>query len=533
MREDTKEIIVRATAITRRILHYGLIPLIIYLGFTRTNPRPAFIKPTFTMATRNPSKITLPAVGAEHIQVPLQPHHHKQLYRRVDWRILPMLNLGFLLCIVNRTNMGNAKLFDLEHDLGLSQSQYSWALSIFFVTFIAFEIPANMIIKLVRPARWLGFLALTWGVLSMTMAACADLASLLSVRVLLGIMQAGYLPGMIYYLTLWYNREQLCTRLAICYSGAAWANAFGGIIAYGISHLDGIGGLAAWQWLFLLEGLPTVVLGILLVAWYPDSPAHATWLTDIEQSHVYHQLKLDNDHVPNFDSNGLPAGLDSEKCVDWHQVRQAFTDPLVYLHCLVELGITVPVYGMVFLLSTIIKGFGFDNLVSQALVAPSSILSAVLSIVNAYHSNRTQERGWHVAIPTLLAGLGFLLIGVIQNKVAQYLMVVLLTPGTFLGLTINVAWMMNNLVGKTKKALSSALLLSIGNLGGVIAGQMYRNSEAPQYLESHLGNGAALLVVFAVALILKLVLVRCNRALSAMAVVSEKRAHEKPFSYIT
>ncbi|KAJ1980473.1 hypothetical protein H4R34_002434 [Dimargaris verticillata] len=439
---------------------------------------------------------------------------HRRLYRKVDWRILPLLSLCYLMSIINRSSLGNAKLMGLEAGLNLTQDGYSWALSVFFfepslrskLGYILFEVPSNLVMKAVQPAPWLAVLVIGWGILSTAMAANTGLESVLSIRVLIGVFQAGFLPGLLYYLTLWYDREQLITRLAICYSAAPWASAFNGILAYGINHMDGVKGLAAWRWLFLLEGIPTIILGLLLWLLYANGPATVTWLTPRERGYIQAQLAMD--HV---ESNINETNCSNASAVEWNQVIDAFTDPFVYLHSLAEFGLVMPTYCLIFLSSTVIKGLGFTNLTAQLLVVPPNVLAAIAGIANAYHSHHTHEHGLHLAIPALLGCVGFALAGIVQNHTVQYIMIIVMTPGTIVGLTINVSWMVKNIKGKTKQAVTSAMILSFGNLGGVVAGQMYRDSEAPRYLASHLANAAVLLMAALIALGLKAVLVRKNQ----------------------
>lgn len=168
-----------------------------------------------------------------------------------------MLALLYLLSFLDRGNIGNAKIEGLQEDLGLTNDQYNWCLTCFFFTYAAFEVPSNLILKRLRPSVWLPAIMVAWGVVMTLMGVVQNYAGLMSARIFLGVTEAGLFPGVAYYLTNWYKREEIQLRQAMFFSAASVAGAFSGLLAFGIGKMDGVGGYEGWRWIFILEGKPS------------------------------------------------------------------------------------------------------------------------------------------------------------------------------------------------------------------------------------------------------------------------------------
>ncbi|KAJ1969630.1 hypothetical protein IWQ62_000498 [Dispira parvispora] len=439
----------------------------------------------------------------------LDKQHAKRVLRKIDWHLMPLLNVLYILCFLDRSNIGNAKLMHFMEDLGLTQSTYSWSLSIFYIGYILFDIPSNLILKRWRPARWLGIIIICWGILCTCMAANSNKGSLLSLRFLLGAVEAGFFPGVVYFLTLWYDRSELGTRISIFYSASSIAGAFGGLLAYGIDHMDGAGNLASWRWLFILEGLPSIIVGVIVYIFLADRPATARWLTPEERIHATQRLEQHS------------VAEESTQQINRKEIREIFTDYRAYLHSLAHLGIVVPTYSMSLLLPTVIHNLGYGTLTTQLLTIPPFAASFFFCIAIALHSDRFQVRSYHVIFSAIVAILGFILISFLENTVAKYLMLLLVVAGVNGSPSVHLAWAANNTLGKTKSAVINALVLTVGNAGGIISGQMYRNSEAPKYVPSHMGNVACTAVIVVVVVILRLLYARENRKIDRFLQAAE------------
>ena len=181
----------------------------------------------------------------------------RKLLRKLDLKLLPALTFLYLLSFLDRSNVGNARVEGLTKDLNMTGDQYLTGLTLYFVGYVLFEVPCNVVLKMWTPRMWLPTLTLVWGIVSTLMGVTQNYAGFLAVRFFLGVSESGLFPGIVYYLSMWYKREERHYRVALFFSAAALAGAFGGILAWGIAHMRGVGGYSGWRWIFILVCLPT------------------------------------------------------------------------------------------------------------------------------------------------------------------------------------------------------------------------------------------------------------------------------------
>lgn len=212
--------------------------------------------------------------------------------RKMDLRLIPMLAVLYLLSFLDRSNIGNAKIQGMNADLGLTGPQYSLCATVFFFTYSAFEIPSNLLLKRFRPSIWLPSIMIAWGTVMTLMGLVQDYHGLLIARVFLGVAEAGLYPGVAYYLTMWYVTSELAFRQGLFFSAASMAGAFSGLLAYAIAKMDGVGGYAGWRWIFILEGLLTVVVAVAAFFLLYDFPDTASFLSVEEKAWVVQRLKF-------------------------------------------------------------------------------------------------------------------------------------------------------------------------------------------------------------------------------------------------
>lgn len=225
---------------------------------------------------------------------------HQQLLRRIDWRLLPLCAFIYLLNYLDRSNIGNAKVLNaetgdsLEQQTGLTDTWYSLALTLFSVAYSLFDVPSNWILKrYARPSFWLGTLMLCWGVLTIGFAKVDNVPTVVVLRALIGVFEAGFFPGMVYLITFWYRQEERSIRIAFILATATLAGAFGGCIAYGVAFINGKGGLEGFRWLFIIEGGATVLVAPFVIFALPNYPSLAKWLTPSEQRFAIERLEQD------------------------------------------------------------------------------------------------------------------------------------------------------------------------------------------------------------------------------------------------
>lgn len=396
----------------------------------------------------------------------------QRLYRKIDLRLLPILGAMYLLSFMDRGNIGNAKIQGLVEQLDLTGNRYNIALTMFFIPYCICETPANIFLKKLRPSRWLPGITVVWGIVMTMMGLVKNYPQLVAVRACLGIVEAGLFPGVVYYLTLWYPRHMCAYRIAIFYSAVTIAGAFTGLLAYGIAFMSGTAGLLGWSWIFILEGIATVLVGVVAAFVLPDFPSTARFLQEDEKAYVLWRKKYDNSTV----------GEDEH--FKWAYAVEALTDWQLYLHILVFMSIVAPLYGISLFLPSIINGFGYTPEVTQLLTVPPYVFATILIIVFAMQSDRLQIRS-----PFILAGQLVSLIGFAINlsggpRGVRYFGTFLCCAG-YAAFPVLVAWLGNNVAGHYKRGVSMATHIGIGNFGGAIASNIFRTQDAPRYAVGH------------------------------------------------
>ncbi|KAF9965477.1 hypothetical protein BGZ70_004784 [Mortierella alpina] len=460
-----------------------------------------------TIAKEDPEKGPTPpyydtALEAETSSlIDVDPVAIKKLKAKIDRRLVPLVSMLYLCAFLDRVNIGNAKVGGLEADLQLTPSEYNWSLSIFFIGYVIFEVPSNMCLKVIGPRFWLSLVMVSWGGIMMCMAAVQSATGLLIARFFLGVAESGLFPGVVYLFSLWYTRDEQAIRNGFFFSTATLAGAFGGALAYGIQQMDGIHGLHGWQWIFLLEGLPTVLLTSVVLWLLPDFPHNAKFLTQEERDLTVMRLKID-------------AGPANQTGFSWREFRMVFKDYKTYLHMMMYILSTIPLYSLAFFLPSIVLGFNLEPLETQLLTVPAYLIACVCTLLCAFSSDYHKERGLHFAIPTGTACLGYILLiwSRESSTAVRYVCLTITTIGNFSAVPPMVSWFTSNIGGHTKRGVATGAIIAFGNIGGAIGGQVYREADAANgYVRGH--ALCAGLLGFSVCLILttKFLLTRENR----------------------
>ncbi|ESK89448.1 mfs nicotinic acid transporter tna1 [Moniliophthora roreri MCA 2997] len=415
-------------------------------------------------------------IGGESL-LPAPPtfteEEERKLWRKIDRRLMPMLCLMYLMSFLDRGNIGNARLQGLVTQLDLKGNEYNIALTMYFIPYCIFECPANLVLKKFRPRIWLPGITVLWGIIMTLMGLVKNYPQLVGTRVCLGVAEAGLFPGVVYYLTLWYPRHKLQFRIGLFFGAASMAGAFSGLLAYGISFMSGTQGLLGWSWIFILEGIATVVVGIVAFIVLVDFPATASFLTPEERAFVVWKKKYDNSTV------GEEEKFSSKYIV------QALTDWQVWAHILVYISLVGPLYGITLFLPTIISNFGYRPAISQLLSVPPYVVATIILYVFAHFSDKLKMRS-----PFIYASLLFSLIGFTINisNVApgvKYFGTFLCVTGSYAGFPGVVAWLGNNLSGQYKRGVGMAIHIGIGNFSGAIASNVYRDIDKPRFIVGH------------------------------------------------
>ncbi|KAH7305202.1 major facilitator superfamily domain-containing protein [Stachybotrys elegans] len=412
----------------------------------------------------------------------------KKVLRKMDVRLIPMLALLYLLSFLDRGNIGNAKIEGLQEDLNMTGDEYNWCLTVFFFTYAAFEVPSNLLLKKLRPSIWLPTIMVAWGLVMTLMGIVQNYHGLLISRIFLGVTEAGLFPGVAYYLTMWYCRHEIQFRQAMFFSAASIAGAFSGLLAFGIAKMDGVGGLEGWRWIFILEGIVTVLVAVWAFYALYDFPETASFLTEEERAFVVFRLKYQNETRGQQQQGQVKVAEAGE--FRWEYVWSAFKDWQIWVNIFVYWGIVCPLYGISLFLPTIIRNLGYTSSRTQLLTIPIYITAAILAVIVAWVSDRVGKRSAFV-IPLLCVMIvGFSMqvkTGCIStdNPRVVYAGVFIATCAIYPAFPGVITWLANNLSGSYKRSVGMAIQIGVGNLGGAMASNFYRQRDSPRYILGH------------------------------------------------
>lgn len=398
----------------------------------------------------------------------------KALVRRLDLKLLPPLTLLYLLSFLDRSNIGNAKLDGLTTDLHITGNQYLLTLTMYFVGYVLFEIPCNIILKRTTPKIWLPTLMLVWGIVATLMGVTQSFAGIVVARTFLGITESGLFPGVVFYLSMWYKRTETHYRVALFFSAASLAGAFGGILAYGIGFMKGVGGYNGWRWIFIIEGLLTVVISLLSYLFIHNYPSTAPFLTEPERAFIHARLKHSSD-----------ATLTEP--FSWSGVREALSDYKCWLYGLGFHTMSLPLYTLSLFLPTIIKTLGYSAANAQLLTVPPYAVATILTVIVAVLSEKTKKRAPFILASTSLAIIGYILLLATpaSRPGVSYTGTIFAAAGIYPSTAIVLSWPAANVSGQTKRATATAMTITIGNLGVVLGTQLYRPNTSPRWFLGH------------------------------------------------
>ncbi|RKU41707.1 hypothetical protein DL546_002904 [Coniochaeta pulveracea] len=353
----------------------------------------------------------------------------KRLVRKLDLYLIPLVMSLYLFSFLDRVNIGNARLYHLEEDLHLTGNQFQVAVSILFVTYLTFEVPSNLVLKKFTPRRWIAFITVSWGVIATCMGLTHSYGSLVACRVLLGVVEAGLFPGLNVYLTMFYTRHELALRVGYLFVSAAIAGALGGLLAYGIGHMDGVADMSGWRWIFIIEGIPTFFLGIATWFLLPNDAETAYFLSEEEKK--MQVIRLARDY-------GVTTSAQQFSKVD---MMKAFKDWKVWAFAIAQFGIDTMLYGYSTFLPTIIKGLGkWTTAEVQLLTIPCYFLGAATYMTVAYLSDRSQKRGLFIVIFGCVSIVGYGILISDSSAGVHYFGCFLVALGLYVAVGMPLAW---------------------------------------------------------------------------------------------
>ncbi|TVY17643.1 MFS transporter prlL [Lachnellula arida] len=424
----------------------------------------------------------------------------KALIWKQDLRIVPLSAGIYLLCYLDRSNIGNAKTLnanthdDLLEDTHMTNFQYIIALMVFLVAYTIFEVPSNYFLKKLSPSKWIAFIMFSWGAVTMGLGGTKSFASVTGVRFLLGIFEAGLFPGLVYYLTFWYRTEERSIRVAFVLASAALAGAFGGAIAYGVGHMNGTSGLSAWRWLFILEGIPSCLSSILVFFYLPDYPETVNWLTPEEKELAIKRLATEGSHGHGED-------------LTWKQAKETLTDWRLYAHYVIYFGISVPFSSLSLFTPSITAGLGYKNLNAQLFTVPPYAVAYVVTILVSWSADHFNARALHSAVFATIGAVGFMASALLpaHSYSARYGCLIVAASGAFSCIPPLLGFLSSNMFTTASAGLAIALSISFGAPGQIAGVWIYKADEAEiGYPTGHWTNAGLLFFVTVGCVLLRL-----------------------------
>ncbi|KAG5980731.1 hypothetical protein E4U55_003713 [Claviceps digitariae] len=382
----------------------------------------------------------------------------KSLKRKLDTRCSLFVFI-YIMNHVDRNNIATARLKGLQADLNMDYSQYATCLSVLYAGYILMQVPSNMLInKIQRPSLYIACTMLIWGLVSMLSGSVSSFTGMLVDRFFLGFVEAAYLPGALLILSKWYTRRELTTRNAMLFCGNILSNAFSALVGAGVlSNMDGVLGHSAWRWLFWIEGSTTMVLAISSAFILPDVPHNARGFT--EEERLVAQLRLVEDVGE--------ADTDSAEQSAFAGLMMALTDANVYIMML-----TLTVYA-----PTLTKTLGFGYIPTLLMSSPPWVFSCIVSLANAWHADRTQEKFWHIVCPMLMGIVGFVISMSTLNIAARYV-ALFLQAGSYASVIVFYSWISSSFPRPpAKRAVAIALINAFPQLGNVAGSYVWGLSD--------------------------------------------------------
>ncbi|KAI1629555.1 retrograde regulation protein 2 [Exophiala viscosa] len=400
----------------------------------------------------------------------IDPVLEKKLLRKTDLNLIPITFMLFLCAFIDRINIGNARIQGLEKDLDMHGSDYNIALFMFFIPYILLEVPCNLILKRVRPSIFIPTIMALWGVVTVCQGVTGSFAGLVICRVIIGALEAGFFPGCLYLISMYYKRHELQWRFNLFFSASIIAGSFSGLLAYAIAHMAGIAGYEGWRWIFILEGIFTCLVAVVSYWIVPDWPETAKFLKPEERALLIRRLRMD---------------VEDARMDHWgkHTAKRVFGDVKIYLGILMYLGVVTTSYSGALFTPTILKQLGWTSIHAQVMSIPIFAVATVFALTVAVISDRLHHRFGFIIAGCLLATMGYIiLLNMHRVQVGvRYFALYAVISGGYIAQPVTLVWVNNNMSGHYKRAVASAMMPGIGNIGGIIASNMFLTSQAPTY----------------------------------------------------
>ncbi|KAH9834215.1 MFS general substrate transporter [Rhodofomes roseus] len=429
----------------------------------------------------------------------------RRLVRLLDARLMPTIIIIFIMNYIDRVAITSAKLQGLTQDLNLTDLQYTTVIAVLYATYVPAQIPSNMILnRISRPHYYIPCCVMVWGLVSALTGVTHDYTGIIICRLFIGLPEAAFYPGAMYLLSRWYTRKELAFRGAIIYGGLLVSNAFGSLIAAGIlGGMEGKMGIAAWRWLFYIEGAITICVGLLAMLLLPDYPHNTRWLTPAQRRLA--QVRLAED--------AGEADEDGQHETAFSGFMMAIKDPKVPIFmvmcCSQLLGLS-----FVNFFPTIVDTMGYSTTITLLLCVPPWILATIVCATNAWHADRTGERFFHHCAPWWGVIVGYIIGVTTMTTAGRYIAMFLMACG-YAGFALTAVWVSNAIPRPpAKRSAAIGLVNGFGNIGNLIGSFTWEAQWGPQYHQSMYIGIAAMGLATVLSLVIRFMLVAQNKQLA-------------------
>ncbi|KAJ1713527.1 pantothenate transporter [Aspergillus flavus] len=423
----------------------------------------------------------------EQLMDPSASTGNKSILRKIDWRLLPIMMLSYMLQFLDKQSLSQAAIMGIIEDLKLTGTEYSWSGSIFYFSYLVFSYPASMLMVRLPIAKVLATTLFLWGVVLACHATTHDFTGIMVTRFFLGVTEAAISPGFSLITGMWYTRSEQPFRHGLWFAGNSLATAFGGLIAYGVAHIAG--SIPAWKWLFIIYGIITVVWSIVFVLFIPDSPLTARFLSRSERAEAEERVKVNQTAIKH-------------DRIQWHQVWEALADYKIYILFFFQVANNIPNGGLTMFSAIVVKGFGFTTLQTYLLAIPTGAVHAFFALGSTYLASRfPNTRCMLLAGCTMIALIGNIIVYACESTGVR-LFGLYLFVAYAAGIPMTLSMVSSNVAGFTKKATVSAMMFIAYCTGNIVGPFLFFEREAPGYKSGFI----AMMVCLAAATVLILVL---------------------------
>ncbi|KAF2161082.1 hypothetical protein M409DRAFT_69950 [Zasmidium cellare ATCC 36951] len=432
----------------------------------------------------------------------IDPAQERKVLRKFDLFAIGLFGLFYAMANLDRSNLGNAQIAGMPEDIGLVGNQFGTATTLLYATYVPFEAPAALLPKKISPKYLMSFCAFSWGLTTLDMGFIQDYKGLYACRLLIGLFESGLIPSINVYIAMVYKKSERGKRSAVVFAFNAFSSAFGGVLAFGLTQIRGPNGFEGWRWLFIVEGLLTLLLVPLSYTLFPATPTTAWFLTAPEK------------HLMTLRYTQKTSHFALDEPFAWTAVVSAFTDTKWYAFWIYQFCCDVSLYGLTTFMPATVQGLGYSSVQANLMTVPVFMVSLVVFLVIAWASDRTGLRG-----PYLLGALTSLIIGYailisVENLKARYFACFMAAIGIYPTTGLSLMWLQDNAAGHYKRATMVGMTLTLGNTAGVAVGQIFTTESKPRYIE---GMSIALgLACVSMAMVVAL--------MGGMAYVNGKRA---------